>query len=562
MNIDELSKRLDKEFPSVYKTILVSGDWGIGKTYLIKNKYVKEKNSNIIYASIFGLNSISELNLYILNEMNKLLGLFKKGYDIFSGKDLGILSVSLQLPEFKIESSSIIKRKSKKDKIKIIIDDIERKSKNIDMNELMGFFETLSNIENVELILIANTEKFSAEDKENFENFKEKLIEKEYKVDSYSNIAEKAIIFQNLNINLDILQIVENYFKKCNVNNLRTLKKCIDFIKQNNNYIDFNVLNNEQIKDILELEICIVIEKLEKNYLQETQEKERIIHIYNDKIVPYINNKYFKNANPYYKNKIISHLSKIYDDIEIEENAKAINCIYDEINNPQIESIEKIDPFYLSKEQLKQRIHIFNNTYMNKISDNLDIYSWFKKLSYLYSYAEKVGLQQELSDENISNTIDLYIKNIDTSQHIQTMHTHLWDSDQKTEEMKKYYTIIQDKILYGYYEKLFKELKIDFYSNNYDEDKYTKLINILNEKEDVIINLKKALYQEEFFIPNLNEELNEKIWGYTHNIWNKMQFIDNKSDFIKVVRKRLNDASELGKYRIESLNKQYHIICN
>lgn len=562
MNIDELSKRLDKEFPSVYKTILVSGDWGIGKTYLIKNKYIKEKKSNIIYASIFGLNSISELNLYILNEMNKVLGLFKKGYDIFSGKDLGILSVSLQLPEFKIESSSIIKRKSKKDKIKIIIDDIERKSRNIDMNELMGFFETLSNIENVELILIANTEKFSDEDKENFENFKEKLIEKEYKVDSYSSIAEKAIISQNLNINLDILQIVENYFKKCNVNNLRTLKKCIDFIKQNNNYINLGDLNHEQIKDIVELEICIVIEKLEKNYLQETQEKERIIPIYNDKIVPYINNKYFKNANPYYKNRIISHLAKIYDDIEIEENAKSINCIYDEINNPQIESIEKIDPFYLSKEQLKQRIQIFNNTYMNKISDNLDIYSWFKKLSYLYSYAEKVSLQQNLSDEDILNTIDLYIKNIDTSQHIQTMHTHLWDSDLKTEEMKKYYTIIQDKILYGYYEKLFKELKNDFYSNNYDEDKYSKLINILNEKEDVIINIKKALYQEEFFIPNLNEELNEKIWGYTHNIWNKMQFIDDKSDFIKVVRKRLDDASELGKYRLESLNKYYHIICN
>lgn len=562
MNIDELSKRLDKEFPSVYKTILVSGDWRIGKTYLIKNKYIKEKSSNIIYASIFGLNSISELNLHILKEMNKLLGIFKKGYDIFSSKDLGILSLTLQLLELKIESSSIIKQKSKKNKIKIIIDDIERKSKNIDMNELMGFFEILSNIENLELIIIANTEKFSDEDKKIFENFKEKIIEKEYKVDSYSSIAERAIISQNLNINLDILQVVENYFKKCNVNNLRTLKKCIDFIKQNNNYIDFGDLNHEQIRDIVELEICIVIEKLEKNYLQKTQEKERIIPIYKDKIVPYINNKYFKNANPDYKNRIIGHLAKIYDDIEIEENAKEINCIYDEINNPQIESIEKIDPFYLSKEQLKQRIHIFNNTYMNKISDNLDIYSWFKKLSYLYNYAEKVGLQQELSDEDISNTIDLYIKNIDTSQHIQTMHTHLWDSDLETEEMKKYHTIIQDKILYGYYEKLFKEFKNNFSSNNYDVDKYNKLIHILNEKKDIIINLKKALYDEEFFIPNLNEALNEKIWGYTHNIWNRMQIIDDKSDFIKVVKKRLNDASELVKYRLEFLNEQYQIVCD
>ena len=44
MKIDELDKRLDNEFSSVYKTVLVDGDWGIGKTYLIKNKYKENKN--------------------------------------------------------------------------------------------------------------------------------------------------------------------------------------------------------------------------------------------------------------------------------------------------------------------------------------------------------------------------------------------------------------------------------------------------------------------------------------------------------------------------------------
>ena len=47
MKIDELDKRLDNEFSSVYKTVLVDGDWGIGKTYLIKNKY--KCNINVIY---------------------------------------------------------------------------------------------------------------------------------------------------------------------------------------------------------------------------------------------------------------------------------------------------------------------------------------------------------------------------------------------------------------------------------------------------------------------------------------------------------------------------------
>ena len=224
----------------------------------------------------------------------------------------------------------------------------------------------------------------------------------------------------------------------------------------------------------------------------------------------------------------------------IEKNSNAIDCIYEEINNPQIENIEKIDPFYLSEEQLKQRVKLFNDNYMNKVAENLDIYEWFKKLSYLYSYAE-------------------YLKNIDTSQNIESRHINLWASEIKTEEMKKFYSIIQNKILYYYYEKLFKELKDDFNNKNYNEDKYNKFINILNENNDIILNLRQDLYEEDYFIPNLNEELDEKIWGYTHNIWSTMRFINDKSDFIKVIRKRLNNASALGKYRLESLNEQYGI---
>lgn len=509
MNIDELNKRLDKEFPLVYKTVLVDGDWGIGKTYLIKNKFIKEEKYKTIYASIFGLNSISELNLYILNEMNKVLGFLKKGYDILSGKDFGILSVSFQLPEVKNESSFFLKHKSKKENIIVIVDDIERKSKNIDINELMGFFETISNIDNVKLILIANTEKLSEEDRKCFDNYKEKIIEKIYKVDSYSSNAEKVIIKSNLNNNLKVSEIVENYFKKCDVNNLRTLKKCIDFIKQNDNYINFDKLTQEQKAEIIELEICTVIEKISKNYLKEESKEEFIIQLYDNKMVRYINNKYFKNSNPYYKNKIIDLLIRIYDDIDIEENAKTIDCIYEEINNTNIESIEKIDPFYLSEEQLKQRVKTFNDNYMNKVADNLDIYEWFKKLSYLYTYAEKVGLQNEIKKEDILNTIDLYLKNIDTSQNIQSRHIHLWASEIETEEMKNFYSIIQNKILYYYYEKLFKELKDNFNNSNYNEENYNKFINILNENNDKIHNLRKALYEEEYFIPNLNGELNE-----------------------------------------------------
>ncbi|MCI6266125.1 MAG: P-loop NTPase fold protein, partial [Erysipelotrichaceae bacterium] len=104
MRIDELDKRLDNEFSSVYKIVLVDGDWGIGKTYLIKNKYKehKTKYDKVIYASIFGVNSISEINLYMYNELHKVRGWAKKGYDyLLGGKELGVLSISIPFPEIK-----------------------------------------------------------------------------------------------------------------------------------------------------------------------------------------------------------------------------------------------------------------------------------------------------------------------------------------------------------------------------------------------------------------------------------------------------------------------------
>ena len=63
----------------------------------------------------------------------------------------------------------------------------------------MGLFESLSSIEKVDVILIANSEKMLPEDKSKFNNFKEKVIEKIYNIDEYSEKAESSIIKKYLN---------------------------------------------------------------------------------------------------------------------------------------------------------------------------------------------------------------------------------------------------------------------------------------------------------------------------------------------------------------------------
>lgn len=67
----ELKEELDFyiENKDVKYAILVSGEWGCGKTYVLKEKYLNEKNifdKKPIYISLNGLSCISEVKNKIL----------------------------------------------------------------------------------------------------------------------------------------------------------------------------------------------------------------------------------------------------------------------------------------------------------------------------------------------------------------------------------------------------------------------------------------------------------------------------------------------------------------
>ncbi len=101
MNIDELKNLLDKQFIEVYKNILINGDWGIGKTYFIK-EYLKDKN-NTIYIQLFGIDSIENLKLNLYMQINKITGFLKKANKTISGINLSNSFASLSIPYFEGE---------------------------------------------------------------------------------------------------------------------------------------------------------------------------------------------------------------------------------------------------------------------------------------------------------------------------------------------------------------------------------------------------------------------------------------------------------------------------
>ena len=288
MNFEELNKRLGKDLINVYKTILINGEWGIGKSYYLDNQMPKLfNNCKIIKISLFGITSMQELNLYFIKELNnKLNFLYNKYLNGIAGKEIEIWGFTLPLPSYTSDIVKKLKKISKKEgnNIVVIIDDIERKSKNIDINELMGFFENISNIDDLKLILVANENEIEGNDKKVFDTFKEKVIEKTYNVHKYSKNALDEILEkekENLVKNIDdeekksgIISTIKEFWKKYDIKNLRTLKKCINFIKQNNEYLNINDFTINQIQEIIIIEMAVCIEKISKDYLEIEASKE------------------------------------------------------------------------------------------------------------------------------------------------------------------------------------------------------------------------------------------------------------------------------------------------
>ena len=63
MKANEIVSILEEDFNLYYKTVLISGNWGVGKTYYVKQ--FLEGKTNSIYISLFGKNNIDDIKMDI-----------------------------------------------------------------------------------------------------------------------------------------------------------------------------------------------------------------------------------------------------------------------------------------------------------------------------------------------------------------------------------------------------------------------------------------------------------------------------------------------------------------
>ena len=255
-----------------YDCILFDGPWGIGKTYAIDKAL--EEQENVCSISMFGLQNSQQIYHEVLcqfvlknNKAGKIVGAATEVLDGISNIWKSVSSVKEVLQSIAREKELFLLLSKGFDSLHIIvIDDLERVSDRINIEEVFGIVEELKKCNNVKIILVANIDELQENNKEIFKKHNEKVIDRIY------HITEKPekINWGEIGIHAGFMQEFLSVHK---VKNLRTLKKAQRFY--DDVYILVNQIDNQQFKDEIRL-ICfaIVVESTDNLYYKQNDNED------------------------------------------------------------------------------------------------------------------------------------------------------------------------------------------------------------------------------------------------------------------------------------------------
>lgn len=219
------------EIPDTTYAIMVDGDWGCGKTYLWKNTILPiVGNDEALYISLFGLNSIEDIENEIFKSMSLLgenTGGFFKGLlnkstiDISDDIKLGGIGFAVQYGMKKLKESKLNKIK----KLFICFDDFERWAG--DVSVCLSYVNKLVEHDGTKCLIIGNTTKIFEQNKYVFNYTKDKTIGFKYRLKHSPSDAFYAAI------------------KLANLSNDKFEKFIINLYKHNSKRIDYFLINSK-----------------------------------------------------------------------------------------------------------------------------------------------------------------------------------------------------------------------------------------------------------------------------------------------------------------------------
>ncbi|MCV3551736.1 KAP family NTPase [Campylobacter sp. CNRCH_2013_0855] len=241
--------------------LAILGSWGCGKTYFWK-QIEKEitlnfNNKKVIYIDLFGKESykqvIEEIVVSLHGNYNNITKKTFKGLEgLIKGVSGGLIN---------IDSDVIFSFLKKEDFKKIIVclDNIERKSDNLPLKEILGLVNLLKEEKECNVVMILNKDELQDDNSDNnkedkqdakdwYQEYKEKVIDYEYIKDN--NEIAKDIIIEKLKVQDEALKddlknIIFTHYKEHLNNNLRLLLKSLEHINHFNDICFMKFYNKE-----------------------------------------------------------------------------------------------------------------------------------------------------------------------------------------------------------------------------------------------------------------------------------------------------------------------------
>ena len=260
------------------KVIMLSGEWGSGKTHFwhlsddsIKAKLVQKAKPNI-YISLYGKSSLQEIENEVFTKayykskgrddnkkdaIEKLSSTFSKlSSYVDEVSPIKITPLIDYLGELKEDSQKNSAEELMKEGLIIAFDDFERKSTLVNLNDLFGFITNLTIQYKTTIVIILNDDVFEGKVKEIFTNVNEKTVSKYLKFAPTCDELFEIIIQDTKYISLQkdeqLKNILKKTFDEVSIVNARILIQMLDNILEWKNrekttsdfYLRYFVLSN------------------------------------------------------------------------------------------------------------------------------------------------------------------------------------------------------------------------------------------------------------------------------------------------------------------------------
>lgn len=215
-----------------HKVISLKGRWGTGKTFLWKSIANNATNASKppIYVSLFGVKSIKELKLRIIESVGLSdTNAFKKVVDTGAGFAAGVIK---RLTGYSAEDGILLWVSSfVKDRL-VVIDDVERKHRSLDTDEIMGFLSEYSQNRGTRFLVLLNVEKLQDDDENLWATLHEKVIDGEVVLEP---TAEEAFDIAALTNTEPYREATRQACSVLNLTNIRVIQRIIRVVKRISN---------------------------------------------------------------------------------------------------------------------------------------------------------------------------------------------------------------------------------------------------------------------------------------------------------------------------------------